>query len=117
MGVRGACWAVFLAGLPFAHLVFRPHLDLWHGQALWAQAWIVLLFGTSFGMKTRVRLANWPLAAWMVWVGAITLWWCTMLSIEKHVYGSMFLMPVWHIMCMAMFYQVALQDWTAERIR
>lgn len=111
MGIREVGWLIFLVGLPFAHFLFKP-LNLWQGQALWAQGWIILLFSLSLGNPGKTLPPNRPLAAFIAWVGLTTLfiWWRTM--VDQKTYPILMLQGTTHLLLLVMAYSAAMTTWT-----
>jgi len=75
----GIGWAICLAGLPFSHFVIRllvpfQGLDLWHTNAWWMQAWILILAGVH--STTRKSFGIVPSAIWwmVLWATFSILW-------------------------------------------
>jgi hypothetical protein len=115
MSRREFSWVIFLAGLPFAHFLFRP-LDLWHGQALWAQGWIVLLMAYSLGQSSKhlTTRANVPLGWFVAWVGMMSLvMWVNAMK-TQNVYPIALLPYLMHLLLLVWFYQAAMMTWTVE---
>jgi len=114
MNVREVGWLIFLVGLPFAHLLFRPHLDIWHGQAVWAQGWIITLFALSLGSESKPLTPNRPLAAFVAWIGLITLWAWVHTIIKQKIYPVPMLQGVGHLLLLVMVYSAAMTTWTTR---
>jgi hypothetical protein len=111
MSWREVGWVVFLAGLPFAHFLFRP-LDLWHAQALWAQGWAVGLWAISLGKSNRVLRPNPGLAGFVCWVGLYSLFiWVNVMKTSK-TYPLPLLGSLTHLLLIIFLYQSALTTWT-----
>ena len=109
MSLREVGWLIFLVGLPFAHLLFKP-LDPWHGQAVWAQGWITVLFALSLGLGGRVK-GNRPLGALVAWIGFITLSvWVKTILVQK-VYPVPMLQGVMHLVLLLFAYYAAVTVW------
>lgn len=110
MSVREVGWLVFLVGLPFAHFVFKP-LDPWHGQAAWAQGWVVVLWAISVGLGGRAK-GNRPLGALVAWIGLIALSvWVKTILVQK-VYPIPMLQGLMHLTLLLLAYQAAVTCWT-----
>ena len=111
MSLREVGWLIFLVGLPFAHFLFKP-LDLWHGQALWAHGWIILLFALSLGSPGKTLPRNRPLTALVMWIGLTTLfvWWRTM--VDQKTYPVIMLQGTTHLLLLVMVYFAAMTTWT-----
>ena len=115
MTIREVGWTVFLVGLPFAHFLFRP-LDLWHGQAIWSQGWILALFALSLGSDGRKISPNRPLAAFIAWIGLVSLWmWVHTMTTQK-IYPVPMLQGLMHLVLLLLAYQAAVTTWTTEFI-
>jgi len=109
-------WYIFLGGLPFAPLLER-RLDLWHGQALWADLWIGILFGLSiFTGQKKSTLGNKPLAAWLLLTWVWVLWTFTQGIIANKQYNLQLFMPMLHILSIGLFYMAAKVFWTRSFI-
>lgn len=113
MSLREVGWGLFLAGLPFAHFLLPHTIQQWQTQTLWAQAWLVALFGFSLG-QTKSTLGNLPLGCWLVWIGLSVMWtWVSYLHKDAgHPVGL--LPPFLHFLCVVIFYLAATTYWTPE---
>ena len=107
-------WLIFLAGLPFSHLLNRS-LDPWHGQTLYAHGCLVVLWAYSF-VSNKPTKPNWPLAGWVAWVGALSLWLWTNTIIQHKIYSLPLLLGVFHCLSILLFYQAAVSCWTVSTL-
>ena len=109
-------WGLVLAGLPWSHLLARPHLDIWHGQTLWAQAGGLLVFTLALGQPSQSLPANRPLAGFLLWVGSLTLWlWVTAITLH-HVYPLAMLQGIGHLTILLFWYLSAMSLWTSAML-
>ena len=116
MRIREVGWALFLAGLPFAHFLW-PKLDLSHAQATWSALWLAILWAASFGQPQRLGVPNRPLGLWIGWV-ALTTWWAWLQTVLiKEVYPTPLLMGLVHAMLLVIFYQLIAQTWTVKTLQ
>ena len=117
MSLRELGWVVFLAGLPFAHLLNRS-LDIWHGHDLWVKGWVVILFASALGAQQTVRnwKANRPLACFVIWVGISTLYVWTVVMTKQKIYPINMLPSVFHLLIILLFYVSALMTWTTQSL-
>src|SRR3990167_810523 len=113
MRVREIGWMIFLVGLPFAHFLFKP-MDLWHGQAIWAQGWIITLFALSLGSAGNVLKPNRPLAAFIAWIGLITLWVWVQTMTKQKIYPVPILQGAMHLVLLVMAYYAVMTTWTKQ---
>ena len=111
MSLREVGWLIFLVGLPFAHFLFRP-LDLWHGQALWAQGWIITLFALSLGSRSKPLKPNRPLGVFVAWIGLVTLWMWWKIIVTQKIYPLQMLQGTTHLLLLVMAYYAAMTTWT-----
>lgn len=110
MRLRELGWGLFLAGLPWAHLLFRPSLDPWHGQAVWAQGWGLCLVSLWI-WQGGTPIWNPALAAWCLWVGISWLVQWNLLIITQHLYPLPLAMGLLHFLCLLGFYLAATATW------
>lgn len=108
-------WILFLAGLPFAAFL-NKQLDLWHAQSLWSHVWIVVLVGLAYATRPRSRVPNYPLVAWVLWVGLDTLYGWTQVILIHKSYAFQMLMPLCHAVALLLFYEAAQTWWTAATL-
>src|SRR3990167_8411386 len=107
-------WIVFLAGLPFSHLLNRS-VDIWNGHTLYAHGCLVVLWAYSLILNKSTR-PNWPLACWVVWVGALSLWLWTNSIVQHKIYSLPLLLGVFHCLSIILFYQAAVACWNAQTL-
>jgi hypothetical protein len=117
MGLREVAWIIFLGGLPFSPFIFRPHFDIWHAQTAWVHIWIMLLFGINFFYPSKQTTRNFPLGAWIIWIGGTTLWLWTSVIIKQKLYPAPLLMPFLHCLIPAFFYLAFLQVWSHDNLK
>ena len=110
MSIGQIGWGLFLFGLPFSHFIFRPGLDLWHSQSLWAQGCVLTLFGLSYMGHPQRETKNAPLGAWIIWISLLALHGFTMTTVTHKVYPLVMLPSLLHWMVIVMFYQAALRS-------
>ncbi len=119
MRIRESGWGVFLAVLPFSPFIFRPNLDLWHSQTIWAQGCVFMLLALSYMQAQHREPVNRPLALWIGWVALSTLYIWAQTVITKGVYPVQILPGLLHMLILLFFYQVAvktLDSWSIEQI-
>lgn len=118
-------WGVFLAGLPFAHLLFRPKsglllqptgLDFWHSHALWAHGWIILLT-CAWISKGGLPIRSKALAACVGWVGLCWLWAWNMSVVKLKLYPLVLSLGLLHVVSLVLFYLSATAQWTRESLQ
>lgn len=111
MSGRQLGWGLFLAGLPFAHLLFRPHLDPWHGQTVWFQAGVVGLTALTWMGTVRAMPKNVPLGWWVAWTGASFLLTWVHTIITRKLYPLPMALGLLHALSALLFYQAAVTTW------
>lgn len=113
MGSGELGWIVFLAGLPFAPFLNRS-LDIWHGQALWAQMWVMLLWAWGSHRQLATRRLPLPLALWVAWITLRTGWIYVLSITQAKQYPLSLLGSVVHLLLAICFIQAALWTWDRD---
>ena len=104
---------ICLAGLPFANFLDR-RVDPWHGQNAWLHGWMVLLGAWSLAGSQRQTRGNPPLAWWLIWVLGCGWWTFIQTIAQNKEYSLVVLMPLVHMLIIALAYQAAQRCWTAD---
>ena len=107
---------ILLVGLPFSHFLFNK-FDIWSAQGLFFQLGILVIFGCSFFLKSKNRqVKNYPLGVFLLWSGLITIFYWMIYSLKLKQYPIMIFLPFFNLLCVVLFYKLAIEYLTEKDI-
>ena len=95
-----------LCGLPFGNFIFNK-LNIWLAQGMFFQAGMLLLFCWSFFENPkRINKQNYPLGAFTLWAGIITVFYWYITLITHKQYATIIFFPFFNFLCFLLFYKL-----------
>ena len=107
---------ILLVGLPWANFLFNK-FDIWSAQGLFFQLGILIIFSCSFFLKPKSKeIRNYPLGTFVLWSGLITLFYWTIYMLKTKQYPIMIFLPFFNLLCVVLFYKLAVEYLTEKDI-